>query len=135
MIETYQLPEVVHYFVIKVYTKRGGNLIEYHIWSDMKWQLRVRYQWYFNYRAALLQVKYPRYIVEVISGNEPAKGKALEQIKEDKRRAKKAKITQYKNKLQKARQNWTSLFPIEEDELYQKAVQKINRLELELNNI
>jgi len=132
---TYQLPEVVHYVVIKVYSKRGGDLIEYYAWSNMKWQLRVKYDWYFKYRAALLQVKYPKYLVDLIIGNEPAKGKALEQIKADKLRAKKAKLTKYKNNLEKAKQSWASIFPIEEDQLYQKAVEKIKSLEFELNNM
>jgi hypothetical protein len=38
------------------------------------------------------------------------------------------------NLLAKAEQEWTSLFPIEEDELYKKAVLKLRKLEFELRD-
>jgi len=129
--------DVVHFFVIKVYDKRGGlgSLIEFLKWENLTFDLRQKYDWYFRYRAALLQVKYPKYIVDVAWGNEPATGKTLEEIRQDKIRAKKSKITQYKNKLKKAELSWSSLFPIEDDFDYIKAVEKINRLEFELHSL
>lgn len=124
--------DVVHYFIIKVYPKRGGELIEFLSWNGLVYQLRLKYDWYFKYRAALLQVKYPKYVVDCHWGSEPAQGKTLEQIVEAKIRAKKAKITGYKNKLNKAKTQWASLFPIEDDPDFQRAVEKIRRLEFEL---
>jgi hypothetical protein len=61
--------------------------------------------------------------------------KTLEAIRQDKIRAKKSKITQYKNKLEKAKITWSSLFPIEDDIDYQRAVEKIKRLEFELRSL
>jgi hypothetical protein len=126
--------EVVHYYHIKVIDK-NRDPVETLSWKGLRFELRCKYDWYFKYRAALLQVKYPRLEVQVWWGHEPATGKTLEQILRDKLRAKKAKITEYKNKIQKARENWNSIFPIEEDVFYQKALGKISKHEFELRNI
>jgi len=125
--------DVVHWFNIKVINKR--EIVEFQSWSGLKWKLRLKYDWYFKYRAALLQVKYPKFEVQTYWGNEPATGKTLEEIRNAKIRAKKSKITEYKNKLEKATTTWSSLFPIEDDIDYQRAVEKINRLVFELMSI
>lgn len=126
--------DVVHWFNIKVINHRR-EIVEFLSWSGLKWELRLKYDWYFKYRAALLQVKYPKFEVQTNWGNEPATGKTLEEIRQGKIRAKKAKITEYKNKLEKAKSNWSSLFPIEDDIDYQRAVEKIKRLEFELQSL
>lgn len=126
--------DVVHWYNIKVLNHKR-DLVEFLSWSGMKWDLRLKYDWYFKYRAALLQVKYPKFDIQIYWGNEPATGKTLEEIRQTKIRAKKSKITESKNKLQRAKDNWSSLFPIEDDTDYQRAVQKINRLEFELQLI
>ena len=123
--------DVVHYFNIKVLNQKR-ELVEFLSWSGLKWHLRIKYDWYFKYRSALLQVKYPKFTVDTCWGNEPAQGKTLEQIRQNKIRAKKSKITEYKNKLQKVKDNWSCLFPIQEDINYNKALTKIIALESEL---
>jgi hypothetical protein len=127
--------DVVHYYIIKVFTKHGnGELVELIEWRELRWELRLKYDWYFKYRAALAQVKYPKYYIDTIWGHENAKGIQLEQIIENKKRAKKAKLTSLKNKLRIAKEEWNSLFPIEEDQLYKLAVDKISRMENEFLN-
>jgi len=126
--------DVVHWYSIKV-IDQNRTIVEFLSWSGLKWDLRLKYNWYFRYRAALLQVKYPRFEVQVYWGNEPATGKTLEEIRQSKLKAKKAKITGYKNKLEKAKANWSSIFPIEDDVDYQRAVDKISRLEFELRSL
>lgn len=123
--------DVVHWFSIKVIDEKR-EVVEFVCWDGLKWQLRLKYDWYFKYRAALMQVKYPKLEVQYHWGNKPATGKTLEEIRLYKIKAKKSKITQYKNKLEKAKANWTSLFAIEDDPDYQRAVEKIKRLEFEL---
>lgn len=125
---------VMHWFVIKVYDKKSASpkLIEFQKWEHLRFELRTKYDWYFKYRAALLQVKYPKYAVETFWGNEPATGKTAEHIKKGYIKAKKAKITELKNKVRKAEQNWNSLFSIQEDVFYKKHMVKIARLEKEL---
>ncbi len=126
--------EVVHWFSIKVLNSKRET-VEFVSWSGLKWELRLKYDWYFKYRAALLQVQYPKFEVQAQWGNEPATGKTLAQIKNNKIKSKKATITKHKNNLKKAEQTWNSLFPIHEDQDYQKALAKINRLELELKSL
>lgn len=123
--------DVVHWFNIKVINNKR-EIVEFVSWSGLKWELRLKYDWYFKYRSALLQVKYPKFQVYTYWGNEPATGKTLEEIRQGKIRAKRSKITEYKNKLKKAELSWSSLFPIEDDIDYQRAVQKIKQLEFEL---
>lgn len=141
--------DVVHFFNIKVMDRKPGELIEFLSWSGLRWELRLKYNWYFKYRAALLQVKYPKYIVETFWGNEPAQGKTLEHIINAKIISKKATITKGKNKLENYKQEferyksqYSRLFPIEHEQEYKKyvasidfAVKKINRLQAELNNL
>lgn len=132
--EVKNIADRVHYFNIKV-KNENRETVEFLSWSGLRFDLRMKYDWYFKYRAALLQVKYPKFQIDVFWGNEPAHGKTLEQIRASKIRAKKAKITEIKNKLQKAKDSWSSLFPIEDDYHYQKAVSKLKRVEFEYKQI
>lgn len=124
--------DVVHYVTISVYNPKGRVLIENMFWSELRWDLRIKYDWYFKYRSALLQVKYPRYVVEFHWGHKTANGKSAKDLLTNRIRSKKAKITEYTNKLSKAESSWTFLFPIEDDLQYQKCVFKIERLNREL---
>ena len=54
---------------IWVYTKVGGKLVENHTWENLSYQMISKWEWYFKYRAALLQIKYPKYWVKLIKGN------------------------------------------------------------------
>jgi hypothetical protein len=126
--------DVVHFFNIKVINSKRES-IEFLSWSGLKWDLRLKYDWYFKYRAALLQVKYPKFEVQVFWGNEPATGKTLQEIIQGKIRSKKSKITEFKNKLRKFEDSWSSLFPIEDDVDYKRALDKIELLELELKQL
>ena len=127
--------EVVHWVTIKVRVKPGGELVEFLHWSGLKWKLRLKWDWYFNYRAALAQVQHPKYGVEYTWGHKPAKGKSLDEIRKVKIISKKAQISKYENLLLKAKQNWNQLFPIEDDEMYRRAVAKVDRLKCELETL
>ena len=122
---------VVHYYNIRVLNEKRET-VEFLQWSNMRWDIRLKYDWYFKYRAALLQVKYPKYEVKIFWGREEACDRTKKQLLENQIKAKKAKITSYKNKLEQAEKHWTSMFPISEDEMYKKAQSKIKRLEFEL---
>lgn len=126
--------DVVYYFNIKV-KNENRETVEFLSWSGLRFDLRMKYDWYFKYRAALLQVKYPKFQVDVFWGNEPAQGKTLEQIQQGRIRAKKGKVNEIKNKLEKARLNWCSLFPIEDDPTYQRAIEKLRVVEKELTEL
>lgn len=139
----------VFFFNIKVMEKRSADNIEFLSWSGLRWELRIKYDWYFKYRAALLQVKYPRYIVETTWGSEPAQGKTLEELIAAKSQSKRATITKYRNKLaafvqefETYKSGYSKLFPIEGEVDYKRYVAsielaeaKIKRLETELKEL
>lgn len=130
------LPQV-HYVIISVREKQNYPLVEHYEWHDLPFDLRIKYDWYFKYRAALLQVKYPKHYVEFRFGHVDATGPDIAKALQNRIRAKRSKITEYKNKLrlyeqQQAEQQKGQLFTIPIDEMYPKAIAKIKRLECEL---
>lgn len=137
---------VVHWVQIKVFTKRGGDLIERLYWEQLPFAVRVKWDWYFKYRAALLQVKYPKAEVVLLWGHQTGVGVAAHQRVIA---AKKAQITKTEKEaaklcesMQLAAKNWVQLFPIEEHTQYRQArtaLAKLNskllRLKEELNHL
>jgi hypothetical protein len=140
--------DVVHWFNIKVLDQKRQK-VDFLSWSGLKWELRLKYNWYFNYRAALLQVKYPKFQVQTTWGNEPATGKTLEEIRKSKISSKKATITKAKNNLagylaefEHYKKSYIEIFPIEDQLKYKEFLQniallkdKVNRLEFELRTL
>ena len=129
--DTSTVNQVNHWVKITVKTRLGGDVVESLSWSNLRWHTRCRFGWYFNYRAALLQIKYPKYEVNMTWGNDAKPKTQLEKL-QDKITGKKATITKFKNLLKKAEDSWTDLFPITTNPDYLKAVEKIQRLEGEL---
>lgn len=125
----------VHFFNIRLLDPKSRKTIQFLSWSNLRWEIRLKYDWYFKYRAALLQVEHPKHIIETFWGNEPAVGKSLEQITALKIRSKKAKITEYKNKIARYTLEWNELFSYEDDIKYIRAIEKIEKLELELKEL
>lgn len=104
--------------------------------KEMTFEFMCRWKWYFHYREALVRIKTPRHFTELLIGSyEPDKLTAT-QIKAKRLRdriiSKKGKITEKKNLLRKALENWNSFLPIEEDPIWPKAVAKIESLKCEL---
>lgn len=113
-------------------SRQSSESVEFLSWTDTNLERFGGWRWYFKYRAALLQVKYPRYYVELNVGSVESSGRTKEEIIKARIRAKKGKITEYSNKLYRAEVTHTELFPIKDDLLYQKAASKIERLKIEL---
>lgn len=131
--------EKLCYVRIIVYSKVGRERIEQLYWDKLIFPLRMKYDWYFKYRAALLQIKYPKNIVEIISDFYVPAEEDVAIILKYKISRKKAKVTEYLNKLQAYRDyyeklNKSSLIPydIKENADYIKAMAKIERLQQEL---
>ena len=126
----------VHWVRIKVMTKYGGGeLVETLFWEGLPWHTRNRFTWYFKYRTALLQVKYPHYHVEMYWGNEDAEGKSLAHILKDRIAGKKRMITKITNNMELAKKHWDSLFPIEEDRLWILSANKLAKYKKELKEV
>jgi hypothetical protein len=120
--------------VLKAYDTKftHGTVIEFFIWKDFSFEQYLKWKWYFEYRYALLRIKYPKNCIEYKTIKRPLN--ALEAVDHLKNKiiGKKRTITKYKNKLLEFSSNWNSLFPIEADLLYINATQKIQRLVTEL---
>jgi hypothetical protein len=102
--------------------------------NEMTVPFYARWSWYFEYRAALLRIKYPKAYTELIHGTHQYIPKAEELRKKqyDKIISKKAKITQVKNRIKRAEAEWRELWHIEENQQYQEAIKKLFELEEEL---
>lgn len=114
---------------------RNGDVIEYWRWEGLPFHVFMRFNWYFEYRYALLRVKYPKNYIYHGQFTTELTEKAASDFLKNKITAKKRKITEYKNKLSMAEKSWQSFFPISEDALYIKAAGKIARLEVELGEL
>lgn len=131
MASTQHVGEVVHWVKIDMHHIATGQR-ETLWWCDLPWHVRSKWNWYFQYRYGLAIVQHPRWLVNFHWGNGPATGAYLAAHRRNVVRAKKAKITEYTNKMAKWRVEWRSLFPIENEEFWQKALAKIERTRQEL---
>lgn len=96
--------------------------------DGLTYELINKYMQYFRYRAALVQVKHPKQHVEIRTfSHEPKSVDAELQFTKNKLRAAKAKLTEWSNKVSKYKFAWCSLYPIEDDAAYQKAMLKIEK--------
>lgn len=116
--------------VLKVFDTKHctGSVLEFFIWKNYTFEQYVRWKWYFEYRYALLRIKYPKNGIVNNTIKDPLSEKQTVDHLKNKIIGKKRTITKYKNKLIEYSNNWNSLFPIEDDILYINAKQKIQRL-------
>jgi hypothetical protein len=68
------------------------------IWDSMPFEMLQRWKWYFEYRAALLKVQYPRIRVEVTTGLSEKK-KDMATVYKNRITSAKSQLTKSKNKL------------------------------------
>ena len=123
---------------ISVREKIGSDVIEFLIWKNMDFKLVFKWDWYFQYRAALLQVKYPKYRVEYDRWSTTAEGRTLQRIELDKKTKRitvcKRMITKCKNSIESYRLEQNSLLiPNWNNERYLKTIDKFNEYSKELN--
>lgn len=124
-------------FIISIYNGYYPNsgIKEVYRWEGFRLKQLTKWKWYFEYRYALLRIKYPKN--HILKGSYDYDAPADIQLINLKNRitAKKRKISEINNKLQLAIDNWNELFPIEENELFIKAVDKLKRLNNELQQL
>lgn len=106
-----------------------GKLLHY--WNDLSFKTFIKFQWYFQYRAAMVKVEHPRQFVELATFQYDYVPKADEIKKrlQDKLKSAKAKRTEWGNKVERYKAGWNSLFPIEEDPNYKNAMDRIKEKE------
>jgi hypothetical protein len=105
--------------------------LRWHFFTD---KLYKRWKWFFKYRAALLQIKYPKFDVEIKCYTSDVKSQKQEiNLIERKISAKKRKVTEFFNKAERVKLDHNELFPIEDNPIYQylKDIEIRKRKELE----
>lgn len=101
----------------------------------MEPEFALRWNWYFKYRAALLQVQNPKMYVELTTGGDWIDDDQGRINYRNKVIAKKAKITTYKNRLKEIESTWNELFPIKEDPKYINTIAIIEKEEKTLQEM
>jgi len=124
-------------FIVRVQVMNGyrGEYLEMVEWRGLRFDLLMKWMWYFEYRQALLKVKYPRLRVELSQLDyKPETRSDLEVYRSQIKKlltARKRKVTEIENNLKRARQSWDELFPIEENPYWKKAIEKLERVKAE----
>lgn len=132
---------VLYYFRIEVY-ESGSIQVEQLFWNDLPYYIRTKYDWYFEYRAALLRIKYPRYRHVIIMGSYRKETKDIVKIKETQLKKAITRVSFMERNLELYRLMYCELFPIEDDPNYKKALQvldnkreNVNKIKRELNQL
>ncbi len=110
-------------FAIKIVTGSQRALAEtVYFRNDLPMNLRIKYDWYFKYREALIIIKNPKNYTELSFVAYDAPKETIEQIElkrsKDKLKAAKAKVTKIENRMNLFKSEYNSLFPIQEDPIY-----------------
>lgn len=119
----------IRIYVKILFSQKGLSALStvYYFRNEMKVDFFVRWKWYFQYREALLRVKYPKAYIHLEQG--PYEYILPEHEYKQKIRnryiADKAQLTKFKNKLKSLSKNWNQLFPIEEHPDYKKISAKL----------
>ena len=114
----------------------GGNPCIYHN-MDFTFDLFMKYQWLFRYKAALYQVQNPKHHVHLSTGSYdyvPPTEMLIKSLN-NKIISRKSIITQWQNKVKAWEAEWNQLFPITEQEFYIKAKLKIEKAILEYHQM
>lgn len=126
---------------LKVYSRRPQEIeCECRLWRGMTLSHLMRWKWFFIYRAALLQIKYPRFEVELSSYSYQLDGRNKEEVLADMRKKRittcKRMITKISNQLTRyeAEEN-KKLLPNFENPAYLKAKKKLSNYFRELKEL
>lgn len=125
-------------YILKFYKWKGCQREVVKVYSNLRFEMLDKYAWFFRRKAALLQLENPKnvYAFQIIK---EATKQELEHFKikklKNKIRSAKGKLTQNNRKLEKAKKEWSSLFPIEEDASYIRTIEYLRKKEFALNSM
>jgi hypothetical protein len=104
-------------------------------WPGLRFELAIKYQWYFRRVAALHQLQYPRHIVGFewsrMASQEEKEISEKKSLK-DKIVAAKSKVTQAENQLRDLKAGWKELFPIEQHPKWEATQKKLREKQTQL---
>jgi len=118
----------------------GGSFIEGLFWENLTFEVRNKWNWYFEYRAALLKIKHPKSYIETYWGSKEITNDSPEDMIRYKRSKRmtvlKQQISKYKNAVLKYELAQKQLLiPDYGSERYINTIAKITDLEKELANL
>lgn len=123
----------LHKVVIKLYEKsyETGNYIIVRKWEDFQFNQVSKWNWYFRYIAAKIQIEHPHRLVELshVKYEVEDQNKKAQQILTNRLRSAKSKLTEWNNKIKQFESSYNEIFPINEHPVYRKAKQKIKEKE------
>jgi len=112
------------------------EIVECLEWNFLSDKIIKKWDWYFKYRAALLQIKYPKYDIEIKRETVDVKTKEQKQhLLQGKISSKKRKVTEFSNKMKNMKIKHTGLFPVEDDPEYISYQQTLEKKQNELNKL
>ena len=106
----------------------GANRKIVKMWPGLRFELLMKYQWYFRRIAALHQIEYPQKVFGFeVSRNESKHEQKLREIEslQAKIRNAKGKITQAGNELAQLKAGWKELFPLEQHPKWEQTTKKL----------
>lgn len=98
--------------------------------NGLKFEIFNKYKWYFRYLTALHQIRHPKRLVELREFSYqfvPTKDQETKRLK-DLISGNKRILTLQLEKLEKLKSTWTQIFPIEDDERWKVAIDKVEKL-------
>jgi len=104
-------------------------------WSDLPFELLMKYQWHFRRVAAIHQLQEPRRVFGFEISRHRSEQEAIVSERKhlrDKITSAKAKITQAQNELARLRAGWKELFPIEQHPKWQATEKKLREKQAQL---
>jgi hypothetical protein len=106
-------------------------------WTGLSLKQLTKWRWYFDYRACLIQVQYPRAQVRMTILKIEADTRTALNIAQNRLTACRSTLTKHLNKVDKAREQWRisdpmGLTSIEDTVLWPKVIIKTSRLKNEL---
>ena len=103
--------------------------------NDMKPGFFFRWKWYFDYRAALAKVQNPKININYSTGHyeHVLPRDDYKQKIRNKYIGAKANVTKARRNLQRMKDNWSQLFPIEEHPNYPKMLERLQYHENKFN--
>jgi hypothetical protein len=98
-------------------------------WPGLRTELCIKYRWYFDYRWALLKMKYPKGIMNYCTIVEKVSEEEYEAYELRKAEntwiAAKGQVTKINNAMAKIESDWNEIFSIDTHPKYKRTVEKI----------
>lgn len=111
-------------------------ILEEIIYKNTTYDFNKRWKWFYKYRQALLQIKYPKANIEILYETIPVQSyEQQSHLIKNKIIARKRKITEFENRIQHLKDGYMDLFPIEQNPVYIELNNRKKYHEMKLENL